>query len=103
MSIIEALFGTRTPDPAWPKDSAGNDIAPAFLTHLREADFEGQIVISLLTSSDIPVVTQLPNGGSFGRVILGISGTGTDLFVPATMLDEAKALLNASFEEDADA
>ena len=86
--------------PPWPNGENGQPIPPAYLTHLRETDFEGQIVAALLTSEGIPVVSQYPLGGEFGRVIMGMSGTGRELYVPETMLEEARALLEAGFEED---
>ena len=86
--------------PPWPNGADGQPVPPVYLTHLSEVDFEGQIVSSLLTSAGIPVVSQYPLGGEFGRVIMGMSGTGRDLYVPETMLEEARGLLTASFEED---
>ncbi|MCL2367725.1 MAG: hypothetical protein FWC72_01910 [Oscillospiraceae bacterium] len=92
-------FGKAKEGPPWPKNDAGEPVAPAYLAHLRAVDMEGQIVVTMLESADIPVVTQYPNGGSFGRVILGFSGTGIDVYVPETMLADAKEMLSGEFEE----
>jgi len=91
--------GKKVKGPPWPKTAEGKPIPPVFLTHLRATDFEGEIVVNLLASSDIPVVTQYPNDGAFGQVILGFSGTGLDIYVPETQLEDAKALLESQFEE----
>ena len=92
-------FSEKNPPP-WPNRADGRPVPPAFLIHLSETDFEGQIVTSMLLSNGIPVVGQFPNNGEFGRVIMGMSGTGRDIFVPETMLEDAQGLLTASFEED---
>jgi hypothetical protein len=39
--------------------------------------------------------------GSLGRVVLGISGYGVEIFVPANLLDDAKALIEGSESEAA--
>ena len=99
MAIFDWLQGKQPEGPPWPNTDEGKPVPPAFLTHLRATDMEGQIAISLLESAEIPVVTQYPNNGSFGRVVLGFSGTGIDLYVPETVLEEAKALMEHQFEE----
>lgn len=86
--------------PPWPNNAEGDPIPPAFLIHLSEVDLEGQIVTSMLNAAGIPVVAQFPLGGEFGRIIMGMSGTGRELYVPETMLEDAQGMLTASFEED---
>jgi hypothetical protein len=51
------------------------------------------MLISMLNAYGIPCLKQFPNNGALGRVVLGVSGTGTDIYVPATMLDEARDIL----------
>ena len=94
-------FGKKDPGPPWPQTEEGTPVPPVYLQHLRATDLEGEIVVNLLESADIPVVMQYPNGGSFGRVILGFSGTGIDVYVPETLLEDARAMLDSQFEEDA--
>lgn len=86
--------------PSWPNGADDKPLPPAFLVHLSAVDLEGQIVINMLESNGIPVMTQYPNNGSFGQVILGFSGTGVDLYVPAPLLEDAQGLLEGEFEED---
>jgi len=87
--------------PPWPEKENGQPVPPARLIHLSETDLEGQIVASMLTSAGIPVVSQYPLGGEFGRVILGFSGTGRELYVPETMLEDALEMLSGDFQEEA--
>lgn len=82
-------------------DSTGEKIKPAFLTNVFPKNMELEILVGLLESCGIPVVTRYPGGESFGKVILGMSGTGTDLYVPEVSLEEAKGLLEG-FEEEND-
>ena len=86
--------------PPWPKLENGQPVPPAYLTHLSESALEGPIVTSLLNSAGIPVVSQFPLGGEFGRIILGFSGTGRELYVPETLLEDAKELLASDFQEE---
>ncbi|MCL2368822.1 MAG: hypothetical protein FWC72_07480 [Oscillospiraceae bacterium] len=99
MALQDWSFG-KTPGPPWPTGEDGQPVPPVYLTHLREAALEGEIVINMLASEGIPVVTQYPNNGQFGRVIIGFSGTGIELYVPQTMLEDANQLLSQEFEEE---
>ena len=100
MALENWSFRRKNDGPAWPHDADGEPVSPAFLSHLSAVDMEGQIVIGMLESAGIPVVTQYPNGGAFGKIILGFPGTGLDLYVPDTLLEDAKAMLEGDFEED---
>ena len=84
----------------WPKDENGKDIPPVYLTHCVQTQMELEITVNMLQAYGIPVVTRDPGDGSFGRVILGMSGTGCDLFIPETMLEDAKNLLSAEIVEE---
>ena len=37
--------------------------------------------------------------GRFGRLVLGFSGTGTDIYVPESMYDDALALIQTPADE----
>ena len=99
MSLIDWFQGHKSKGAPWPKLEDETAEKPAFLVHLREADLEGEIVVNLLLSAQIPVKLRYPNDGSFGRVVMGISGTGIDVYVPESYFEEAQALLAADFEE----
>ena len=88
-------FGNPKKGLPWPNGADGNPVPPAFLVHLRALDLEAQIVKTMLESAEIPVIVQQPAGGDFGQIILGFSGTGVDLYIPQTLLDAAKALLDS--------
>jgi hypothetical protein len=84
----------------WPKDDAGEAIPPKFLTHCSSVDAEDTILISFLKSYGIPAVILHPGDGAFGKVVLGLSGTGSSIYVPATMYDQAKELMEAEPDDD---
>ena len=98
MALTDWSFKRKKDSPPWPKGDDGKPVPPAFLTHLAAVGLEGQIAVSLLESAEIPVVTQHPNDGDFGRIIIGVSGTGVDLYVPATFLEDAREMLDGRFE-----
>jgi len=98
MSLSDWSFGKSRKGLPWPHDRDGKPVPPAFLVHLNSTDLEGQIVVSMLESAGIPVMTQYPNNGEFGQVILGFSGTGVDLFVPEHLFEDAKGILEAEYE-----
>lgn len=83
----------------WPLDESGEYLAPTFLTHCSNQDLDDELLINMLSAYGIPCLRQYPNDGEFGRLILGMAGSGVDIFVPATMLEDAKALLEGEPEE----
>ena len=87
-------------DEEWPKDAQGEPIVPKFLTHCRCNDYEDTVLVSMLSSYGIPVMVRYPGDGGFGKVVLGMSGTGSSLYVPETMYDEAKQLMEAKPDDD---
>jgi len=87
----------------WPKDETGKAVEPSFLQHLTGSQLDIQMGINLLSAYNIPVMTVYPNDGEFGKLIMGFSGTGVDVYVPATMLDEAKEIIAAKAEDEKNA
>ena len=61
----------------WPRDERGEPVRPAFLAFRSSTDL-----------------------ADFGKVILGISGTGSRIYVPETMLEDAKALMEAETDDE---
>ena len=86
----------------WPKDENGNPYPPVFLEHASGGLVDAELAINLLSAYGIPVVTQLPNNGEFAQVIMGMTGTGVDIFVPENMIEDARNILSADIMEDAD-
>ena len=84
----------------WPRDDAGEFVAPKYLTTLPSVDLADEFLISMLEAYGVPVLRQYGGDGSFGKVILGMSGTGSDLYVPETLYETAKELMEAEIEED---
>ena len=54
----------------------------------------------LLDSCGIPYVKRFPHYGGFGNLMLGMSAEGVDIFVPETMLEEAKNILEGESEDE---
>ena len=54
----------------------------------------------MLDSFYIPYVKKYPHYGGFGNLMLGISAEGVDIFVPATMLEDAKNILEGEAEDE---
>ena len=96
-------FGRRVPGELyrqWPRDAAGEIVPPKFLTHCVSVDAEDEILISFLKSYGIPAVVLHPGDGTFGKVVLGMSGTGSSIYVPETMYEQAKELMEAEPDDD---
>ncbi|MBQ9647263.1 MAG: hypothetical protein IJV43_02740 [Oscillospiraceae bacterium] len=87
----------------WPKQDDGMPEAPAFLTHLMEWNYEVDLLEQMLRAYDIPVLKARGNFGSLGKIVFGFSGEGVDLFVPASLLDDAQNLLRPVDEAELDA
>lgn len=75
----------------WPKDAGGKPEQAARLAIQWELDSMADITLSLLESFGIPAF----KAGTQGKVIFGFSGLGVELYVPASRLEEAQALLEA--------
>lgn len=99
---LSAQWGRNMPGELlarWPRDEAGELDAPVYLCHCGPLDMEEALTVSRLESYGIPCLRQYPNSGDFGRLIIGVSGTGVDLFVPASLWADACELLRAPDEE----
>lgn len=86
----------------WPKDPDGAPVSGAFLLHCSCTDLEDEVIVNLLEAYGIPCVRRFPNNGDLGRVMLGMSGTGVDLYVPECLLEDAKALISEDCVYDND-
>ena len=76
----------------WPRDEKGELSSPAFLCHLYSMDMGAELRVNMLEAYGIPCLVTCPGDGSFGRVILGMSGNGVDIYVPEEDLEDAVAL-----------
>ena len=91
--------GKNTMD-TWPKDENGEMVPPVFLVHVHGGPVDTELTVNLLGAYGIPVLTKYPNNGEFGKIILGYSATGIDLYVPETMAEDARNILSADIEEE---
>lgn len=76
----------------WPKKN-GEAEPPVFLRHCSTTNMEDELLINMLKAYGIPSVRLYPQNGSFGKIILGMSADGADIYVPESMLDEAISLV----------
>ena len=96
MSNEIRLTWGRTPDDlseCWPKTAGGAPEEPAFLTRTMDTNAQTDMLCAMLRSYDIPVLRKYEGEGSFGKIVLGMPGSGTWLYVPSSMLEDAKNLI----------
>ncbi|MBP8640595.1 MAG: hypothetical protein KBI01_06820 [Oscillospiraceae bacterium] len=79
----------------WPKTN-GEPEEPVFLKHCTSVDMADEMLINMLAAYGIPAVKLYPSNGGFGKVVLGMSGEGADIFVPASMREDAVSLMEES-------
>ncbi len=78
----------------WPYNGFGEPEKPAFLEHIFGSEPELMLERNMLRSFGIPTVARYPMEGTLGKVVLGMSGTGMDIFVPESMLEDAKNIIS---------
>jgi len=76
----------------WPKDEAGNPEEPALLATVANNNFSDEMTVNMLEAYGIPCLKIYPGYGGFGKLILGMSGEGTQIYVPKTLHEDALAL-----------
>lgn len=86
----------------WPRDGQGSPETPALLCNRKNLDLGDELMVNMLEAYGIPCLKIYPGDGSFGKLILGMSGNGTDIYVPASMLEDAQALMAAIPEPEQD-
>lgn len=84
----------------WPKDADSKPEEPVLLTECMEHDLLPEMIVTMLGAYDIPCLRIYPGDGVFGKILLGMSGTGVQLFVPESQLEEAKKLLETEENEN---
>ena len=85
----------RREAPEWPRDENGEKEQAVLLKETADSPADTDMVISFLASCGIPCFKYYDKDGAAGKVISGFSGYGASLYVPASMLDEARAVLDA--------
>ncbi len=84
----------------WPKNGAGEPEKPVFLRRSLCVDMEDQLLVNMLEAYGIPCLCVAPGDGSFGRVVLGMSGCGMDIYVPESLYDDAVELTKEENNEE---
>ena len=84
----------------WPKDASGEPEEPVLLTTAINLNLVDELTVNMLEAYGIPCLKRYPGNGSFGKVILGMSGQGTEIYVPKSMLEDAVALVSGEGRED---
>ena len=84
----------------WPKNAAGETEAPVYLCHCKGLDMDETMLVSRMECYGIPCLLRYPNDGEFGKLILGISGSGVDVFVPESLWADACELLKEPEEKE---
>ena len=78
----------------WPKDASGEPEEPVLLATAINLNLVDELTVNMLEAYGIPCLKRYPGNGSFGKVILGMSGQGTEIYVPKSMLEDAAALVS---------
>lgn len=63
-------------------------------------DTEASIIESLLTAYNIPYTKRYRESGNYMEVYMGMTNFGIDIFVPESVLENAKEILNNKAEDD---
>lgn len=77
----------------WPRLPDGTPENAAFLTDTVESDAQADLLVRMLRSYGIPVIKRYDKDGTLGKVVLGFSGYGVSLYVPASLLEDAQNLI----------
>ncbi len=88
----EAEFKQKL-ESLWPKEENGADEQAVFLANIPDFNNEADFAINMLMAYGIPAFKSYNNEGSLGKLIIGTSAFGASIYVPASLLEDAKALL----------
>ena len=84
----------------WPRTADDETEEPAYLCSRPSADLSDQLLMNMLQAYGIPCLSMERGNGNLGRIYLGISGYGTDIYVPKSLLDDAKQLCEEDNNEE---
>lgn len=85
---------------SWPRGADGEYVPPVKLAHRQSSDMADVMLVNMLTAYGIPAIRVYPGDGVFGKIVLGMSGTGADILVPENMYEDAKALMEAESDDE---
>ena len=84
----------------WPRTVSDEPEEPAFLCTRSSTDFSDKLLVNMLQAYGIPSLCMERGNGNLGRVYLGISGYGVDIYVPKSLLNDAKQLCEEENNEE---
>ena len=84
----------------WPKQDDGEPVPPKFLTHCLSTDMADAMLVNMLEAYGIPALRLYPGDGALGKLILGMSGTGSSIFVPENLYGDAKQLMEENDDDE---
>ncbi len=84
----------------WPRGADGEPVPPVKLAHRQSNDMDDVMLVNMLSAYGIPAIRVYPGDGVFGKIVLGMSGTGTDILVPENMYEDAKVLMEAESDDE---
>ncbi len=84
----------------WPRSEDGGPEEPVLLCHCECLDMSDQLRMNMLKAYGIHCLSVDHGDGNFGRLILGMSGEGVDIFVPKSLLEDALALCEEENNEE---
>lgn len=84
----------------WPKDENGEPERAVFLCKCADVDLDGELKVNMLEAYGIPCLRNFPGDGGFGHVVLGMSCTGVEIYVPESKYEDAKALCEEETENN---
>ena len=84
----------------WPKDENGDPEEPVFLGTAVNVNLFDELTVNMLEAYGIPCLRIYPGDGTFGKIILGMSGQGTEIYVPKSMIEDAANLCTYNAEKD---
>ena len=84
----------------WPRGEDGAPVPPRYFCHRSCVDMSDRLLVNMLEAYGIPCACVDPGDGGFGRVVLGMSGQGVDIYVPENLYDDAVALSKEENNEE---
>lgn len=84
----------------WPKDENGLPEEPVFLKAEKNLDMSDELLVNMLEAYQIPCLRIYPGDGPFGRVVLGVSGWGVNIYVPKSLYEDAKELIKGENDNE---
>ncbi len=84
----------------WPRTEEDLPENPAFLCTRSSVDLSDKLLVNMLQAYGIPSLCMERGNGNLGRVYLGISGYGVDIYVPQSLLNDARQLCEEENHEE---